>query len=63
MIGQVMVGFRTNDYIIAETEMKFADGSTLHNNFANIVLNQAFAPDLFDEKLPADYTVSEPMKQ
>jgi outer membrane lipoprotein-sorting protein len=63
MIGQVMVGFRTNDYIIAETEMKFADGSTLHNNFTNIVLNQAFAPDLFDGKLPADYTVSEPLKQ
>ena len=63
MIGQVMVGFRTNDYIIAETEMKFADGSTLHNNFTNVVLNQAFAPDLFEAKLPADYTVSEPMKQ
>ena len=63
MIGQVMVGFRTNDYIIAETEMKFADGSKLHNNFTNIVLNQAFAPELFDEKLPADYTVSEPLKQ
>jgi len=63
MIGQVMVGFRTNDYIIAETEMKFADGSKLHNNFTNIVLNQAFSPDLFDAKLPADYTVSEPLKQ
>ena len=63
MIGQVMVGFRTNDYLIAETEMKFADGSKLHNNFTNIVVNQPLAPELFDEKLPADYTVSEPLKQ
>jgi outer membrane lipoprotein-sorting protein len=63
MIGQVKIGFHTNDYLIAETEMKFADGSTLHNNFTNIVINQPLAPELFDEKLPADYTVSEPLKQ
>ena len=35
----------------------------LAQNFTNVVLNQAFAPDLFEAKLPADYTVSEPMKQ
>jgi outer membrane lipoprotein-sorting protein len=63
MIGQVKIGFHTNDYLIAETEMKFADGSTLHNNFTNLVVNQPLAPELFDEKLPADYTVSEPLKQ
>jgi len=63
MIGQVKIGFHTNDYLIAMTEMKFADGSTLHNNFTNIVINQPLAPELFDEKLPADYTVSEPLKQ
>jgi outer membrane lipoprotein-sorting protein len=63
MIGQVIIGFHTNDYIIAFTEMKFADGSRLQNTFTNIVLNQPLAPDLFDATLPADYTVSEPLKQ
>ena len=63
MIGQVVIGFHTNDYLIAMTEMKFADGSTLHNTFTNLVINQPIAPDLFEEKLPADYTVTEPMKQ
>ncbi len=63
MIGQVVIGFHTNDYIIANTEMKFADGSRLQNAFTNIVLNQPFAPDLFEAKLPADYTVAEPLKQ
>jgi outer membrane lipoprotein-sorting protein len=63
MIGQVTIGFHTNDYIIAETEMKFADGSTLHNDFTNIVVNQPLAPELFDDKLPADFKVSEPLKQ
>jgi outer membrane lipoprotein-sorting protein len=62
MVGQVVIGFHTNDYIIATTEMKFADGSTLQNAFINIVVNQPLAPDLFDAKLPADYTVAEPLK-
>jgi outer membrane lipoprotein-sorting protein len=63
MIGQVVIGFHTNDYLIAETEMKFADGSTLQNTFTNIIVNQPVAPDLFQASLPADYTVTEPMKQ
>ena len=63
MIGQVVIGFHTNDYLIARTEMKFADGSRLQNTFTNIVVNQQLAPELFDAKLPADYTVSDPLKQ
>jgi len=62
-IGEVVIGFHTNDYIIASTRMKFADGSTLQNTFTNIVVNQPLAPDVFEPKVPADYTVSEPLKQ
>ena len=62
-IGQVIIGFHTNDFIIASTEMKFADGSSLHNAFTNIVVNQSPPPDLFEVKLPSDYTVVEPLKQ
>jgi len=60
-IGQVVIGFRTNDYVIASTEMKFADGSTLANTFTNVVLNQPPAPDLFAPQLPPDYTVVAPL--
>jgi outer membrane lipoprotein-sorting protein len=63
MIGQVVIGFHTNDFIIATTAMRFADGSTLANAFTNVVLNQPLSPDLFDANLPADYTVTEPLKQ
>jgi len=63
MIGQVIIGFHTNDYIIATTQMKFADGSSLQNTFTNIVINQPPPPELFEEKLPSDYTVVEPLKQ
>jgi len=62
-IGEVIIGFHTNDYIIASTEMKFADGSKLHNDFANVVVNQPPDPKLFEADLPADYTVSEPLHQ
>ena len=62
-IGEVIIGFHTNDYIIASTEMKFADGSKLHNDFTNVVVNQPPDPKLFEADLPADYTVSEPLKQ
>ena len=62
-IGEVVIGFHTNDFTIAATEMKFADGSKLRNDFTNVVLNQPVEPKLFEADLPPDYTVVEPMKQ
>ena len=62
MIGQVVIGFHTNDFTIAATEMKFADGSKLHNDFTNVVLNQPIESKMFEADLPPDFTVSEPMK-
>jgi len=63
MIGQVMIGFHTNDFTIAATEMKFADGSKLHNDFTNVVVNQPLDPKLFETDVPPDYTVTEPLTQ
>ncbi len=62
-IGQIVISFHTNDFTIAATEMKFADGSKLHNDFTNVVLNQPIEPKMFAADLPADYTVSEPLKK
>jgi len=62
-IGQIVIGFHTNDFTIAVTEMRFADGSKLHNDFTNVVLNQPIDPKLFEADLPADYTVTEPLKK
>jgi outer membrane lipoprotein-sorting protein len=63
MIGQVMISFHTNDFMIAATEMKFADGSKLRNDFTNVVVNQPLDPKLFEADVPPDYTVTEPLKQ
>jgi outer membrane lipoprotein-sorting protein len=57
-----MIGFRTNDFSIAATEMTFADGSALHNDFHNVVLNQTVDPKLFEAELGPEIQVVEPLK-
>jgi outer membrane lipoprotein-sorting protein len=61
-IGEIVIGFHTNDFTIAATEMKFADGSSLRNDFTNVVLNLPIEPNLFEANLPPDFTVVEPLK-
>ncbi len=62
-INEILIGFRTNDFSIAVTELKFADGSGLRNDFTNTVLNQPIDPALFQVKLAPDFTVVEPLRQ
>ncbi|HUA38525.1 MAG TPA: outer membrane lipoprotein carrier protein LolA [Candidatus Sulfopaludibacter sp.] len=62
-ISEIVIGFHTNDFTIAATEMRFADGSRLRNDFTHVALNQSIAPDRFMAKLPPGYTVVEPLKQ
>ena len=62
-ISEILIGFRTNDFSIAVTELKFADGSGLRNDFTNTVLNRPIDPALFQIKLPPDFTVVEPLRQ
>jgi outer membrane lipoprotein-sorting protein len=63
LISQICIGFRTNNFSIALTEMKFADGSSLRNDFTNVVLNAAIAPERFEARLAPDVTVVEPLLQ
>jgi outer membrane lipoprotein-sorting protein len=63
LVNQVGIAFRTNDFSIAATEMKFADGSILRNDFSNVVMNAPMADDLFELKPPPDFTVVEPLRQ
>lgn len=62
-IGEVVIGFHTNDFTIAATEMKFADGSSLRNDFTNVLLNLPIEQRMFEAELPPDYTVVEPLKK
>jgi outer membrane lipoprotein-sorting protein len=62
-VGAIEIGFHTNDFLIADSEMKFSDGSTLRNDFTNVVFNQPMDPALFETNLPPDYSVVEPLNQ
>ncbi len=62
-IGQIVIGFSTNDFSIALTQMKFADGSNLRNDFSHVVMNQPIEDARFELKVPPDFTVSEPLHQ
>lgn len=63
MMAEIGITVRTNDFSLAATEMKFADGSRMRNDFTNVVLNPTLGEEIFDAKLEADVTVVEPMRQ
>jgi outer membrane lipoprotein-sorting protein len=62
-ITEIRIAFRTNDFAIAMTEMEFADGSSLRNDFTNVVLNPPIAPEKFELALAPDVTVVEPLRR
>jgi outer membrane lipoprotein-sorting protein len=62
-ITEIGIAFRTDDFAIAFTEMKFADGSSLRNDFTNVALNAPIDPAKFEPQLTPDLTVVEPLRQ
>jgi outer membrane lipoprotein-sorting protein len=62
-INEIMIAFRTNDFAITTTAMTFADGSSLRNDFTNMVINPTIPPETFTPKLASDITVVEPLRQ
>ncbi len=63
MMSQIRIAFSTQDDSLRATELHFADGSTLRNDFTNAVLNPELEDSLFAPSLPSDYKVVEPLKQ
>jgi len=63
MMPELRIAFGTNDWTLRSTELKFADGSTMHNLFRNSKLNPPVAENLFSPAIDADIEVVEPMKK
>jgi outer membrane lipoprotein-sorting protein len=63
MIQQLVICVRTNDFALAATELQFADGSTMRNDFTNVVLNPQLPTDCFDARLDPSFQVIEPLKK
>ncbi len=62
-IGDIQLDFRTNDFSIAATEMKFSDGSSLRNDFTNVTMNAVLEPAKFEAHLPPDFSTVEPLRR
>jgi len=63
MMGEIDICVRTNDFSLSATEMKFADGSRMRNDFTNTVFNAVLPQGCFDLKMDPDFTVVEPLRQ
>ncbi len=62
MMPQIEVDFDTKDFLLRGTELQFADGSTMRNDFSNIVINPQIDMQMFSPPIPDNYKVIEPMK-
>lgn len=63
MMAQIKIAFGTNDSLLRATELQFADGSTMRNDFKNPKLNEKIDEKFFAPQLDASYKVVEPMKK
>jgi outer membrane lipoprotein-sorting protein len=62
MMPQIKITFDTRDFSLRATELQFADGSTMRNDFFNSVMNPKLNQEIFAPKIESDFKVIEPMK-
>jgi len=55
LIPQIKIAFRTNDFSLRATELQWADGSTMRNDFFGATLNPALPEKLFAPGIPDDF--------
>ncbi len=63
MMPRIVICFDTRDFELKSTEMTFADGSTMRNDFHNPVLNPVIEPGRFDPVIDPRYKVVEPLSK
>lgn len=62
MIPQIEIEFDTRNSSLRSTQLWFADGSRMRNDFKNPVLNPQLNPETFAPEIPKDYKVVEPLE-
>lgn len=63
MMSQIKIAFDTKTFLLCATELKFADGSTMRNDFKSAKLNEKLSDALFSPQLDASYKIVEPLKK
>jgi outer membrane lipoprotein-sorting protein len=62
MMPRITLAFGTNDYSLRATELQWADGSTMRNDFTNARRNESMDESLFAPAIAPDFKVVEPLK-
>jgi outer membrane lipoprotein-sorting protein len=63
MMPQIKIDFDTTTFSLRATELQFADGSTMRNDFKDSKENPKIDDRLFAPAIPADDKVIEPLKK
>jgi outer membrane lipoprotein-sorting protein len=63
MMNEIRLGIATNNFSLASTKLVFADGSTMRNDFTNVIVNPDFDEKVFEWEPPPNFTVSEPLNK
>lgn len=63
MMPQIEIDFDTQNHSLRGTELQFADGSSMRNDFSNAQLNPKVDQTMFSPPIPSDYKVTEPLAQ
>jgi outer membrane lipoprotein-sorting protein len=63
LMPRLRIGFGDEDLLLRFTELHFADGSTMRNNFQKPDLNIPIRSELFAPELGADYKIVEPLQK
>jgi len=62
LMSQITIAVNIEQQQLLSTELTFADGSRMRNDFSRQELNPLVDPEVFSAAVPAGYTVSEPLK-
>jgi len=63
LIPQILIAFGIDDFMLRATELQFADGSRMRNDFTNGVLNAKLEESIFAPNLDPTFKVIEPLNR
>ena len=61
IMPELLLGLATNNFSLVSTEVLFADGSRLRNDFSASSVNASFETNLFEWTPPTDFKVTDPL--
>jgi outer membrane lipoprotein carrier protein len=63
MMPKITLDFGTDDFALRATELQWADGSTMRNDFQNARLNEPMDEALFAPEIDREFKIVEPLKK